>query len=592
MLTRSVLSRSTASTTNIDPLHIAVDAFGDVYFSDYGNARIRKLSISSEVISTLVGTGITTYNGDGTGTATNISPWGVAVDAAGVVAFTDAQHLIRTWSPTSRLVATIAGTGTYSDIDEQQNGNGNGAALSTEIQTLDLAVDPRGDVYFSEVFHGRVRKLEMATGLIVAVAGTGHLGIGGDGGPANQALLNGADVEINGMDIDQFGHLLIADSGNRRIRSVVIDTSPVYNPVSPERLLDTRDGVGAPKGMWPAGNILELQVTGAGATAVPAAASAVVLNVTVVSPTADGFATVWPCGSPQPTASNLNYRAGETIPNLVTAKLGSGGKVCIASQSTAHLLADVNGWFAATLIYRPVSPERLLDTRDGVGAPKGKLPASSVLELQVTGAGVTNVAATATAVVLNVTAVSPDGDGFATVWPCGSPMPTASNLNFAVGQTIANLVIAKLGVGGKVCIFSQATTHLLADVNGWYAAGLAYRPVSPERVLDSRDGVGAPKGKLPAGSILELQVTGAGVTNIPATASAVVLNITVVSPDAAGFLTVWPCGSPRPTASNVNYSIGETIANLVIAKLGTGGKVCIASQSTAHVLADINGWHI
>ena len=119
-----------------------------------------------------------------------------------------------------------------------------------------------------------------------------------------------------------------------------------------------------------AGGTIELQV--GGVAGVPADAVAVVLNVTASTPTAGGFITVWPCGQPQPNASNLNYAPGDTIPNLVITKLGTGGKVCILSLATTDILADVSGYFPATSDYTPIpNPTRILDTRNGTGGTGG-----------------------------------------------------------------------------------------------------------------------------------------------------------------------------------------------------------------------------
>ena len=176
------------------------------------------------------------------------------------------------------------------------------------------------------------------------------------------------------------------------------------------------------------------------------------------------------------------------------------------------------------------------------------------------------------------------------MWPCDQDPPLASNLNYSTGETIPNLVITKLSAAGTVCIVGQATTQVVADINGYFSPSDSYTPTPPERLLDTRTGVGAPAGQLAAGDTLTLQVTGAGHTNVPATATAVAINVTVTGPDQDGFLTVWPCGSPQPLASNLNYTVGETIPNLVLAKLGTGGTICIAAQATTDVVADVNGW--
>jgi VCBS repeat-containing protein len=117
-----------------------------------------------------------------------------------------------------------------------------------------------------------------------------------------------------------------------------------YVPVTPERLLDTRAGVGTRAGIVPADGVVELTVTGVGATNVPADASAVVLNVTATEAQAPGFVTVWPCGQPRPNASNLNTTPGLNTPNSVTAKIGTGGKVCLYTLTPTHLIADINGW--------------------------------------------------------------------------------------------------------------------------------------------------------------------------------------------------------------------------------------------------------
>jgi hypothetical protein len=117
------------------------------------------------------------------------------------------------------------------------------------------------------------------------------------------------------------------------------------NGVVPERLLDTRPGVGQrgySGGKPAAGQTVVLDVSASGT--VPVDASAVVLNVTGVEATADGYVTVWPCGSPQPTASSLNLTRGATTPNLVFTKVGANHTVCLFTLSGTHLLADVVAW--------------------------------------------------------------------------------------------------------------------------------------------------------------------------------------------------------------------------------------------------------
>ena len=249
-----------------------------------------------------------------------------------------------------------------------------------------------------------------------------------------------------------------------------------------------------------------------------------------------------------------------------------------------------------------LSPRRILETRsgpnlttvDGQFQGQGRRAAGSVLELTV--AGRAGVPADAAATVLNVTAVFPDGPGYLTVFPCGENQPNASSVNYQTGQVVPNAVVAKIGAGGKVCIFTLAATDLLVDVNGYVLPGGAPATVSPGRLLETRsgpnlttvDGQFQGQGRRAAGSVLELTIAGRGA--VPADASAAVLNVTAVFPDGPGYLTVFPCGENQPNASSVNYQAGQVVPNAVLAKIGAGGKVCIFTLAATDLLVDVNGF--
>lgn len=232
---------------------------------------------------------------------------------------------------------------------------------------------------------------------------------------------------------------------------------------------------------------------------------------------------------------------------------------------------------------RPLTPTRVLDTRIGLGARLGKLPAGgqiSVSELPLT--------PTSTAAVLNVTVTEPDDAGFITVWPCDVTRPVVSNLNFVLGETSPNQVTVAIGTSRKICLFASASAHLIADIAGTYEldGGVGIRPINPNRILDTRVGLGANAEPLIAAHVLTLRVSGrGGAPDIDVRAAT--MNVTVTEPTGAGFLTVWPCDRPQPTASNLNFVAGETIPNLVTSKLSATGTVCFVSNSTLHVIADI-----
>jgi hypothetical protein len=332
-----------------------------------------------------------------------------------------------------------------------------------------------------------------------------------------------------------------------------------------------------------ANGTLQLQV--GGVAGVPMDASAVVMNVTVTNPAAPGYVTVWPCGSPQPLASNLNYVAGQNVPNLTISRLGAGGQVCFFSLVATDLVADVSGYFPAGADYKPIdNPTRILDTRSGVGG-SSTLATRGVVQLQV--GGQAGVPADASAVALNVTVTNPVAPGYVTVWPCGSPQPLASNLNYVAGQNVPNLTVSRLGTGGKLCFFSYAGTDLVADVSGYFPAGSNFKPIdNPTRILDTRGGTGG--SSVPANGVLQLQV--GGQAGVPANGSAVALNVTATNPAAAGFVTVWPCGVGQPVASNLNYVAGQNVPNLTMSRLGTGGKVCFFSLVATDLVADVSGF--
>lgn len=247
-----------------------------------------------------------------------------------------------------------------------------------------------------------------------------------------------------------------------------------YHELDPARILDTRDGTGTgtrAAGPLAADEVISFDIDGAGG--VPATgARAVTMNVTTTDPTAAGFLTVFPCDRPRPNASNLNFdSSAPAVANLVTVRTGDDGKVCFYASESVNVIADVQGYFAdgPGVEFTSTSPVRILDTRDGLGVDshrRGPLGRGETFVLQV--AGQNGVPVDARAVLLNITVTQSEGDGFITVYPCGRPLPIASNLNVVHGVDRANLVKVRIGNDGKVCIFAQYGTQMIADLDGWF----------------------------------------------------------------------------------------------------------------------------
>lgn len=363
---------------------------------------------------------------------------------------------------------------------------------------------------------------------------------------------------------------------------------PGLRPLTPTRVLDTRIGLGAPAVKVPGGGHVVLR----GLPLTPTS-TAVVLNVTVTEPDGTGFITVWPCDVTRPVVSNLNYVQGETTPNQVTVAVGKSKEICLFTSVSAHLIADIAGTYELDggVGIRPISPQRILDTRIGLGAPAAPLIAGHVLTLQVSGRGGAPDTAVRAA-TLNVTVTETAGTGFLTVWPCDREQPVASNLNYVTGETIPNLVTAKLSATGTLCFFSNNTLHLIADIAAVYLPEdtVGFAELTPTRILDTRIGLGVPTpGALPAFGLLRLQVAGRG--GVPPTgALAITMNVTATEPVGTGYITVWPCDQQMPTVSNLNVRANTTTPNLASVRLAADGTVCMFSTTSVQLLADVAGY--
>jgi hypothetical protein len=341
-----------------------------------------------------------------------------------------------------------------------------------------------------------------------------------------------------------------------------------------------------------------------------AQATAAVISIESLGGSEPGYLTAYSCAADMPLRADLIYSSRfARAANIAYVPLGQGDDLCVYVLSPTPVRVRLVGELSTTgpnpaLLppswrytpsevpapsLRPIVPERVLDTRVGVGRPgTSKVEADEVVELAFGAL----IGPQTTAVVLNVATNQPESDGFVTAWPCGGDRPVVSNLNFVAGETVANLVVSKLGPGGSICLSGISRTHLVADLNGTYETdgGLLAVPVDPQRILDSRKAIGvATTTKLPAGEVLTLQVIDG--TIVPNDAGAATVNITVTEPEDAGYVTVYPCDKPRPTASNINYMAGQTVGNLVTAKLSTDGRLCLFSLQTTHLVGDIAAWY-
>ncbi|GAA1197548.1 hypothetical protein F4556_003330 [Kitasatospora gansuensis] len=370
-----------------------------------------------------------------------------------------------------------------------------------------------------------------------------------------------------------------------------------YTAYGPTRLLDTRGASIAP------GATARLKIAGNGS--IPAGVTAAVLNLTVTNPQTGGFITAYPSGGedPRPTTSNVNFTPGQTVPNLSVVPVGANGYVELynGSGGTVDVIADIAGYFSQKVSsgFTPISPARLVDTREGVGTTRGQVAGNGSFPVQIFGSDQAPLPGSGvTAVALNVTTTAAKGGGFLTIYPNDVPKPLASNLNFGPGQTIANAVIVPVGADGKIRVSngSGAPTDVIVDVVGYYSAAgaSAYIPIDPLRLLDTREWQ---YGAVPSGEYIPM-IFPAGGPDV----TGYVLNSTVTATQADGFLTVAPDpnlgdGSwvepTRPNVSTLNWTRGQTVPNLVQAPAGPGGGVDFwnASSGSTHMVIDMFGFY-
>lgn len=371
---------------------------------------------------------------------------------------------------------------------------------------------------------------------------------------------------------------------------------------TPVRALDTRNGVGAPAAPVGPNQSVVFTVTGQGSVP-PSGVGAVWLDVTVLGSTAGGTINVLQGGTGT-GLSTVTFTKAASLTKLVLASVDAAGQAGLrnASPGTLSLVADVVGYVragtaAARGSFQPVTPNRILDTRSGLGAPRHAVAANGVVALQVTGRGgvpTMNVGA----VVLNLTVLFPTQVGRIIAYPAGTTRPTVANLSFAAGDLHRGPVIVPVGANGMVDLanVSAGTVHLVADVFAYVRSGVpasagTYGSVKPTRILDTRSGLGAPKVAVGTGRSVSFRVTGRAA--VPTTnVSAAVLMVTAVAPSGSGAIIAWGDGRARPVVSSLRFTPGQNATELVVVPVGADGKVALANNSSRalHLVADVAGY--
>jgi hypothetical protein len=233
--------------------------------------------------------------------------------------------------------------------------------------------------------------------------------------------------------------------------------------------------------------------------------------------------------------------------------------------------------------FHGVTPERLVDTRQAQPVTAG-----CWLRVPVP----TSVPSDAESVALTVTSDRALEPGFLTVHGCGSSLPEFSNVNVRPEGPTSNLAVVAVDATRQTCIFSDGGTDLIVDLVGWFGpGGSPFHEFAPRRAVDTRSPSLLPPGVAGAPAVGQIVEIPRGMLGVPDEADAVVVNLTVTQATGYGYLTAFQCGGTPPNTSNVNYNVGVDRANASIMALGSQGSLCVVlSESSAHVIVDVNGW--
>jgi hypothetical protein len=267
---------------------------------------------------------------------------------------------------------------------------------------------------------------------------------------------------------------------------------------------------------------------------------------------------------------------------------GGGTPVTVVSQNITPVSPN-------PVRFIPVTPCRIADTRDPAGPFGGPIIAGGATRSFTVPNSACGIPASALAYSLNVAAVPAGPLGYLTVWPSGETQPLVSTLNSLDGRTKSNAAVVPAGAGGAISVFASNPTHVVLDINGYFVPatdpnGLAFFPVAPCRIADTRNPAGPLGGPFLTGGVPRAFDILSAPCGIPATARAYALNLAVVPHGALGYLTAWPTGHAQPLVASLNALTGTVTANAAIVPAGTGGSVDLFASNSTDLVIDIDGY--
>jgi len=310
----------------------------------------------------------------------------------------------------------------------------------------------------------------------------------------------------------------------------------------------------------------------------PAGTRAVALGVTGRNAAGGGYLTLYRCGDPRPSTSNLNVQADVVRAAQALVPVTPDLELCAWSSVDLDIALMVQGVFVTGEGdgLTPITPLRAADTRlTGretelyVDVPDGN------------------------AVAVSLTVIGGSKAGTALLYPCGAPPTTIAHLPFRAGEVVSVAAFVGVSGAGTICVRTDTGAalatdppHLVVDVTGTFGSGgLRYVPVPATRLLDTRNGVGGWQGRPAREQTLDVPAS-------PAGAGAVSGTVTIVQPLTGAHLRGHACGTSLPPTSAVNARRALVAANTLTSAVDATGRLCLWASAHAHVVFDAVGWWV
>ncbi|MFL6466137.1 MAG: BACON domain-containing protein [Bryobacteraceae bacterium] len=587
-----------ATSAQLDsPKALAVDASGNLYIADQYGYRIRKVDTTG-TITTIAGNGVAGFTGDGgpaAGAQLN-APAGLAVDASGNLYITDQGNIRIRKIDTTGKISTVAGNGTASPAggDGPQNliGDGGPATSAPLSQYVAGIVVSSNYLYIADFGDDAVRRVNLT-------AATVQVTLASDT-PGASFVVSGTGCEPGTYPAPK---TLTWATQPQAACSVTVTVPSGYSfsawadgpTANPRTFNAPASNTTYTAHFGGSIGICSYALSATTAGFLPAADDG---SVTVTAPAGCTWTAISNASWLTVTAG-ANGTGNGTVSFHVDVNSGSSartGTLTIGGQTMTVTQAGTSVTSPTALRFVPVTPCRVADTRDNNGPFGGPLLSGQTTRDFAIPQSACGIPANAQAYSLNFTVVPPSKLTYLTVFPTGQPQPVASTLNSFDGRIKANAAMVPAGTNGAVSVFATDDTQLIIDINGYFvpastASAIAFYPLAPCRLVDTRGAagpLGAPSMSAQQERVFPVRTSSS--CQVPATAQAYSLSYTVVPKGPLGYLTTWPTGQARPVVSTLNAPTGTITANAAIVPAGDNGDLSVYVTNDTDLIIDINGY--